>query len=428
MLPLEFLTVVGVLARTIEAAPRRSHQFEQLPNSRNGEQKQAGQASHSIEPRAPFLGPRYNTSASIHAHAHAQVNVTVEHNVTAEVYNASIVARPHIVSSLLYDDDDCEAPSMLVSTTTMDVTVYYTVPESQATSLGASTAAAALPANKLAITASPGSGAPGSSSATRAPSVTATNVWANSTSSAAATSRGTNSSSIYAATTARYVNSTTVTGEAARTTSTLWGTGHGHASASNHTSTHDTTSRATTTTRNSSSTSTPQPSAAIRLAATNETDPATTTTTTVPPLSNATYPEKFATRVIDVSMTPVALAPSLAANTTWTAPTRVGTGSPRSNRTYCGVKGLPAGTYFIAEFIENRPGVPVTREGCYQFCDSVLDSTEGCQAYRFYHNELGAPRCALYGMPVPWVVRDLDLRQRGQWYDLKCGSPSSLEA
>jgi hypothetical protein len=25
--------------------------------------------------------------------------------------------------------------------------------------------------------------------------------------------------------------------------------------------------------------------------------------------------------------------------------------------------------YFIAEFIEERSGVPVTEEGCYQFCD-----------------------------------------------------------
>jgi hypothetical protein len=44
-------------------------------------------------------------------------------------------------------------------------------------------------------------------------------------------------------------------------------------------------------------------------------------------------------------------------------------GEPDGETAYCGVRGRPAGVYFIAEFIEQRSGVAVTPEGCYQFCD-----------------------------------------------------------
>jgi hypothetical protein len=53
-----------------------------------------------------------------------------------------------------------------------------------------------------------------------------------------------------------------------------------------------------------------------------------------------------------------------------------------------------------------------------------MESTKGCQAYRFYYSDFGAPRCALYGMPVPWVVRDLDNDEPDRWFDLECGSPT----
>jgi hypothetical protein len=33
-----------------------------------------------------------------------------------------------------------------------------------------------------------------------------------------------------------------------------------------------------------------------------------------------------------------------------------------------GIHGLPVGDYLLAEFIENKAGVPVTLLGCYQFC------------------------------------------------------------
>lgn len=54
---------------------------------------------------------------------------------------------------------------------------------------------------------------------------------------------------------------------------------------------------------------------------------------------------------------------------------------------------------------------------------SVMESTKGCKSFRYYKNQLGAPRCALYGMPVSYSVDDLDKNQPDIWYDLACGSP-----
>ncbi|KAM4055056.1 hypothetical protein HRG_005865 [Hirsutella rhossiliensis] len=135
--------------------------------------------------------------------------------------------------------------------------------------------------------------------------------------------------------------------------------------------------------------------------------------------------------VIDTAMTPVTKTTLTVKPPATVVPTKTvyahdkATGRPSPESAYCGVKGEPAGTYFIAEFIEDRPGVPVTEEGCYQFCDSVMEDTKGCKAYRYYPNDLGAPRCKLYGMPVSYDVRDIDNHQPGMWYDLACGPPSA---
>ncbi|KAF4505013.1 hypothetical protein G6O67_007011 [Ophiocordyceps sinensis] len=149
---------------------------------------------------------------------------------------------------------------------------------------------------------------------------------------------------------------------------------------------------------------------------------------TAPP---AKTPHTTTICVIDTAMTPVTKMTLTAKPPPTVAPTKTvyahdkATGRPSPAAAYCGVRGEPAGTYFIAEFVEDRPGVPVTEEGCYQFCDSVMEDTDGCRAYRFYPNELGAPRCKLYGMPVSYDVRDIDNHQPGMWYDLVCGPPSA---
>lgn len=56
-----------------------------------------------------------------------------------------------------------------------------------------------------------------------------------------------------------------------------------------------------------------------------------------------------------------------------------------------------------------------------------MEDTKGCKAYRYYPNELGAPRCKLYGMPVSYDVRDIDNNQPGMWYDLACGPPGARQ-
>ncbi|KAI6783716.1 uncharacterized protein J7T54_001592 [Emericellopsis cladophorae] len=148
-------------------------------------------------------------------------------------------------------------------------------------------------------------------------------------------------------------------------------------------------------------------------------------TTTEPPRTTG-YPLVC----IDTWVSPVSTAKMSVTPAPLPEPTRTAsaddhdTGAPEEAVLYCGIRGKPAGVYFLAEFIEEKSGVPVTEEGCFQFCDSVMEATEGCQSYRFYHNELGAPRCALYGMPVAAVVDDLDESQDDVWYDLKCGSPT----
>lgn len=173
-------------------------------------------------------------------------------------------------------------------------------------------------------------------------------------------------------------------------------------------------------------------------------------------VSTVTKPMTTTICVIDTSMTPVTMGTTNMPSKTHAAPRPTKTvcvhdgpiGSPSNGTAYCGIHGKPAGTYFIAEFIENKPGVAVTEEGCYQFCDvsfisstqglhisfhisytnihlqSVMEATKGCQSYRFYKNELGAPRCALYGRSVAASVDDLDKNQPDVWYDLACGSPT----
>lgn len=55
---------------------------------------------------------------------------------------------------------------------------------------------------------------------------------------------------------------------------------------------------------------------------------------------------------------------------------------------------------------------------------SVWGATHGCLAYDFYLNELGAPRCDLYGSSVAFAVDAIDSYQPNTWFDLECGDPT----
>lgn len=92
---------------------------------------------------------------------------------------------------------------------------------------------------------------------------------------------------------------------------------------------------------------------------------------------------------------------------------------------YCNVKGDPLGVYYLGTFVENRNNVPVTLEGCYQFCQLYAAQ---CDAYHFYHAAgLGpfATRCDLYGATLPYVLESVDNTADGVWFDRGCGNPEA---
>ncbi|GKT55504.1 hypothetical protein ColTof4_07630 [Colletotrichum tofieldiae] len=135
--------------------------------------------------------------------------------------------------------------------------------------------------------------------------------------------------------------------------------------------------------------------------------------------------------VIDTSMVPVTSAPLTSVPASTLVPTKTvcqedaPTGKPKPGNNHCGVHGLPVGNYFLARFVENAPGVPVTLEGCFQFCASVMDATNGCKAYRFYPERgLNVPRCDLYGSSVAYALDSINNDHPDMWFDLTCGSPS----
>lgn len=54
-----------------------------------------------------------------------------------------------------------------------------------------------------------------------------------------------------------------------------------------------------------------------------------------------------------------------------------------------------------------------------------MEAAEGCQSYRFYYDEAGAPHCALYAAPVSMALDRLDTDADDCWFDLTCGSPDA---
>ncbi|RSL41843.1 hypothetical protein CEP53_012520 [Fusarium sp. AF-6] len=137
--------------------------------------------------------------------------------------------------------------------------------------------------------------------------------------------------------------------------------------------------------------------------------------------------------IIDTSMVPISSSYLNVTATTPSVPTATiykrdaENGASKRDTAYCGVKGKATGMNFLAEFSEDSHGMPVTLEGCYQFCKHDLQSTRGCQAYRFYNNDSGATRCAVYNQPVSKAIREIDSTVEDVWFDLTCGSPSTYQ-
>ncbi|KAJ3530224.1 hypothetical protein NM208_g9422 [Fusarium decemcellulare] len=138
------------------------------------------------------------------------------------------------------------------------------------------------------------------------------------------------------------------------------------------------------------------------------------------------------TCVIDSSMAPIATSyQNTTATTMYSAPTETSydnnlqNRAPKRDSAHCGVNGEAAGLNFLAEFSENKNGVAVTLEGCYQFCEGNIPSTRGCQAYRFYQVN-GSPRCALYRASVSASVSTLDVSVESRWYDSPAARPPQV--
>lgn len=177
--------------------------------------------------------------------------------------------------------------------------------------------------------------------------------------------------------------------------------------------------------------------------------------TTSDPVPKPTDDCVIDTYIVPVTTATLTIVPSATDEPTTTVSEEdAPTGTPQLNSRHCGVHGLPVGNYFIARFVENSKNVPVTLEGCYQFCNvsetthgnqyrpclqghntaghkltsrqSVMDATKGCQSYRFYpESGLDVPRCDLYGSSVAYALDKIEDDHPDIWFDLECGSPRS---
>merc|ERR1712144_35704 len=128
---------------------------------------------------------------------------------------------------------------------------------------------------------------------------------------------------------------------------------------------------------------------------------------------------------IFVAPTTAVLHPSTTASQTTTVAGGEATGIPDPTAFHCGVHGLPIGLYKMAEYWEEREGVDVTLEGCYEFC--AADS-EGCFSYSFYYEEgLGDARCDLFGGSVADSLDSIIPEVPRVWYDIGCGNPLLLD-
>lgn len=89
--------------------------------------------------------------------------------------------------------------------------------------------------------------------------------------------------------------------------------------------------------------------------------------------------------------------------------------------------GTALGDFYMGTFVENSNNVPVTLEGCYQFCRINGRHNTGCKAYYFHQQPglAGSARCDLYEQATYNVIGTLD-NSEGVWFDLGCGDPESF--
>ncbi|KAH7363814.1 hypothetical protein BKA65DRAFT_571761 [Rhexocercosporidium sp. MPI-PUGE-AT-0058] len=128
---------------------------------------------------------------------------------------------------------------------------------------------------------------------------------------------------------------------------------------------------------------------------------------------------------IFIAPTTAVLHPSTTVSQTTTVIEGEATGVPDPTAFHCGVHGLPIGLYKMAEYWEERAGVDVSLEGCWEFCEAA---SEGCFSYSFYQEEgLGDARCDLFGGSVADSLDSIIKEVPRVWYDIGCGNPLLLK-
>lgn len=104
---------------------------------------------------------------------------------------------------------------------------------------------------------------------------------------------------------------------------------------------------------------------------------------------------------------------------------------PAPGTQYCGEHGSALGVFLLGTFFENEDNVPVTLEGCFQYCQVTRSSTpgKGCKSYYFHERDglKGSTSCDLYGASVTDSLAKTDDSVDGVWYDLACGDPLKYE-
>ncbi|KAK7714223.1 hypothetical protein SLS64_004322 [Diaporthe eres] len=88
------------------------------------------------------------------------------------------------------------------------------------------------------------------------------------------------------------------------------------------------------------------------------------------------------TLVIVTTLTPIATAsstpsefPTTVVTATDTVSSNAPTGTPSPQTIHCGIRGTAIGVYYLATYAYNRANVPVTLQGCYQFCAVSVQET-----------------------------------------------------
>ncbi|KAJ4257753.1 hypothetical protein NW757_003379 [Fusarium falciforme] len=99
-------------------------------------------------------------------------------------------------------------------------------------------------------------------------------------------------------------------------------------------------------------------------------------------------------------------------------------GPPIRRNVHCEVNGSRRAISPVDEFSEERPGVPISIEGCYQRCKDRANAEPSCKSFSFSYGHLGQPLCDLFDGSVSESVSTLDHAEISLWFDLVCGSPS----